>query len=204
MGGSESGTIRSVKRSASLCLCLCLCICLILLAACTSKEEWTGLAGESVYAQRQESFFWLDFMRKQADELLDPNEGWTRLTKTGTRLGAYPRSKIRFAWTEERPLFLYLSGRPVLNSSRRTERIDIVVNGTLSRRLILDEKKAKSFRIALPPEAVEAGMNELEFLYHSAPSGPRGKRRPSTSLTWRTRGPNRFWANPLTLLEPPA
>ena len=135
---------------------------LLLLTSCTEHGVISNFNEEVSFAHRNEGFFILDFMTRESDELLDQTRGWTRLTKTETRLGSYPKSQIDFILVEKRPLYLFLSCRPVQNEKFTAKSLVIKTNNHTVSTLALKQKTSSFFKITLPVQYLKELRNMLE------------------------------------------
>ncbi len=150
-------------RSFKSRLVVFLCLVIFGFSACQKSQVIYDLSQEQQFAQKKGEVFIHDYMRGRDDEWL--GKGWSKLKKQGTRLAAFPSSKLRFFVQEIEPLHLFFVCKPFLRDGLGAENIRIELNEKELIRVKLKKGIDRFLNIDLPADEIRRNENWLEFFY---------------------------------------
>ena len=153
--------LRKMKLKKNYFIILFLII--LFFPSCVRNEIAYNFQDEVRYSQVKEQHFFIDYLKEGSDALLE--KGWSKLRNGGSRLGAYPRSRLNFIVHESVPLNLFILCKPVKRGKYAARKLCVEINNQELTQVGFKERMARNIKIPISSEFLQNGKNILEFIY---------------------------------------
>jgi arylsulfatase len=138
-------------------------VALAMLFACQKQEKVIDLSDEVYLSRGSGGVFVIDFLQAESDGIL--GQGWSKLREDGSRMGAFPVSRVFFTTYETSRLYLTMTCKPLKADDLTVQAVGVSLNGQELSRLDLKENISRFFTVPLSTKFLKRGDNILEFLY---------------------------------------